>query len=272
MKRTFLLSIGIAILLFNSTPTLSQEKQDRPKYITVTTMHWNMDLEDFDMEEWKSVEKEYLDKVTKKNEHVVGSSFYTHLLTADSREILFVQSFNTWEDIDKAGARGNELAKEAWPDTKTRNAYFKNRDKFYADFHSDEIYATMKGAKLMEGNSDKNLILYIRKGHFKFSEGGSKEEFDSLRKDNLELINNNEFIKAYYPNMHAWGSDKTEFVQAFVIESLSDLDRMFERNGELVKAKWPNEKDRKERGEKFSKYFTGIHGDYLYTYVPELSK
>ena len=241
-------------------------------YITVTTMHWNMDLENFDMEEWKSVEKEYLEKVTKKNEHVMGSSFYTHLLTADSREILFVQSFNTWEAIDNAGERGNELAKEAWPNEEARKEYFKNRDKFYADFHSDEIYSTMSGAKLMTEKSNKNLILYIRKSHFKFSEGGSKEEFDALRKDNIEFIKNNEFIKAYYPNMHAWGSDKTEFVQAFMIESLSDLDKMFKKNGELVKAKWPNEKDRKDRGKIFNKYFTGVHGDYLYTYIHELSK
>lgn len=270
MKRTLL--IGIAIILFNSIPSLSQEKKERPKYITVTTMHWNMDLKDFDKDEWLSIEKEYLEKVTKKNEFVAGSSFYTHLLTPDSRELIFVQSFNSWDAIDKAGTRGSELAKQAWPDEKERKEFFKNRNKYYADFHSDEIYAPITGAKIISEKPKKDLILYLRKSHFKFTEGGTQKEFDELRKGNLELIEKNEFIKGYYPNVHAWGSDKTEFIQAFLIESLGDLDKMFEKNSELVKAKWPNEKERKERGEKLDKYFTGVHGDYLYTLIHDLSK
>ena len=41
--------------------------QERPMYLTVTTIHWNPDYENFSMDEWKAIEKEYFEKVTMKN-------------------------------------------------------------------------------------------------------------------------------------------------------------------------------------------------------------
>jgi hypothetical protein len=53
---------------------------------------------------------------------------------------------------------------------------------------------------------------------------------------------------------------------------MADLDKMFDRSSELVKEGWPDEEARKALGEKQRKYFTGVHGDFVYGVIPELSK
>ena len=137
---------------------------------------------------------------------------------------------------------------------------------------SDDTYVPIAGAKML-APSDKEMIWLVVKGHFAFPEDGSKKEFDALSKEYLDnVINKNEYIKGYYQHGHAWGADRTEYVRAFVIESMGDLDKMGKRSTELFKEHWSDEDKRKEFGKKRGKYFTGKHGDYIYTSVPELTK
>ncbi len=275
MKRvkTKLLIVLLLFIAFPST-IFSQDENKRPKYITVTTGHWNMDYENFDKSEWIAVEKEFLDKVVKKNEFIQGSSVYLHRYTPDNSEIIFVSAYDSWEDIEKAEKRSQELAKEAWADESKRKAYFKNKDAYYVMNHSDEIYAPIGGAKFLKPkDAKKELIWLIVKGHFAFPENGSNEEFDNLNKEYLDnVVKKNKLIKGYFQHGHAWGSDKTEFMRAFAVENMTDLDVIGEKSSEILKAYMPNEAKRKEFGKKIGKYFTPIHGDYIYTSVPELSK
>ena len=273
MKTTIRLFMAIAmtLLLFSSTLFAQDDAPTRPAYLTATTMHWNMDNEDFDMEEWIAVEKEFLDKVTAKNEYVMASGFYLHRFTADNTELIYVRTYASWEDIDKAGDRDNELAEEAWPDKEARDAFSDKQAAYYANFHSDEIYATMSGAKLLTEAPGEDMILYLRKNHFAYPDDGSLEDFKELRMEFTEnVIHKNEYIKGYYPSAHAWGSDRTEFAEAFFVNSMADLDKMFERTGELVKEHWPDDEARKEMNKKAGKYFTGVHGDYIYSVVEQL--
>jgi hypothetical protein len=276
MKKTIRLFVSIAmtLLLFNSTLFAQDDTPPtRPEYITVTTMHWNMDNDDFDMEEWIAVEKEFLDKVTMKNEYVMGSGFYMHRYTPDNSELIYVRTYASWEDIDKAGDRDDELAKEAWHDKEARDAFYDKQAGYYSDFHSDEIYATMSGAKPLTEAPGDDMILYVRKSHFAYPDDGTMEEFGEMRTEYTEnVIHKNEYIKGYFPNSHFWGSDRTEFVEAFLLNSMDDLDKMFGRTGELVKEHWPDDEARKEMNKKAGTYFTGVHGDYIYTMVEQLSK
>ncbi len=274
MKTTnhYLIAI-VTLLLFSTTIFAQDEAPKRPEYVVVTTMHWNMDNDDFDMKEWIALEKEYSDKVTKKNELVMGASFYMHRYTPDNSELIYVQTHASWEDIDKASERNGELEKEAWPDEEARSAFSKKRFSYYSPLHSDEIYSTMSGAKLMTEAPGDDMILYVRKSHFAFPEDGTFKEFKELRDEYVEkVLHKNELIKGYYPNSHAWGADRTEYVEGFIVNSMADLDAMFERNGELTKEAWPDDSAREEMGKKASKYYTGVHGDYIYTLVEELSK
>lgn len=267
MKTTNRLSIVfLTMLLLFSTSIIAQDEAKRPMYVVATQLHWNMDYDgDGD---WKAIEKEYMDKVTKKNEHVMTGRFYTHLLTENSTELLYVQTFANWEAIDKASARDAELEKAAWPDEAKREAFLKSRNAFYSRQHSDEIYATMAGAKDMSEAPTKDMILYLRKSHFAFPKEGTNKEFNELRKEYTDnVFKKNELIKGYYPNRHVWGADGTEFVEAFMLDSMDDLDDMLSKNGELFRAYMTDEDKRKEYWDKLGKYFTGIHGDYVYTMV-----
>lgn len=139
--------ITLLLLLFSTSTSIAQDEPKKPMYVVATTLHWNMDYEDFDMDTWKAVEKEYLDKVTMNNEHIMSASVYLHRFTTDNSELISVQTYGSWEAIDKAGARNAELARLAWPDSIARRAYFQKRNAYYSNEHSDEIYATMDGAK-----------------------------------------------------------------------------------------------------------------------------
>ena len=279
MKTTnrFFIALTTMLLLF-STNAFSQDEASpdeapQPQYYTVTTMHWNMDYEDFDMDTWKAVEKEYLDNVTTKNEHILTTSFYLHQLSTDNSEILYVQGYGSWDAIDKASDRNGELAREHWADTTAAEEYFKKRNAYYSNKHSDEIYSVTKGTKYFADEPKDGMILYVRRNHSAFPSDGSGKEFRELRDGYLEnIINKNELIKAYFPHAHFYGADSTERIEAFFFDSLADYDKHFDRNGELAKEAWPDEAVRKERGKKAAKYSTGIHSDAIYTFVGGLSK
>ena len=251
----------------------AKEEERKAKFITVTTMHWNMDQEDFNMDEWKATEKEYLDKVVSKNDHIMGASFYMHQFTEDNTELLYVQVFSSWNDIHDAGDRSGELAAEAWPDEDARKAFFEKRMNYYSIEHSDEIYATMEGAKPLAERPEKDMTLYLRRSHFAFPEDGTMEEWQELRNAYLEnVVHKNEYVKGYYPHQHYYGADRTEYAEAFYVDSLSDLDKMLDNMGTLAKEAWPDDEKRKEMGEKMSKYYSGKHGDFIYTYIAGLTK
>ncbi|RAJ18166.1 hypothetical protein [Olleya aquimaris] len=274
MKTTKnLMMLLLSFVMISSTGFVTDTVQDQPQYVVVTTMHWNMDYENFDMDTWKAIEKEYMDKVTKKNNHIVSARYYLHQFTADNTEILYVRTFNSWEDIDKAGKKSVELAKAAWPDESARNAFFDKQNAYYANEHSDEIYATLNGAKVLAAAPTKDMLLYVRKSYFTFPKDGSEEEFNKLRLEYTNnVINKNPFIKGYYPNYHAWGASKTEFVEAFILEKMDDIDDMFEQNDKLFKAHWKTEENQKDFNKKIGNYFTGIHGDYLYSMIHGISE
>ncbi|MDU8885090.1 hypothetical protein RXV94_02880 [Yeosuana sp. MJ-SS3] len=262
MKTTNRLFIAaFTMLLLFSTNSFSQEDQ-RPAYFTMTTMYWNLDNEGTN-EEWVAAEKEYKEKVTKKNEHIRSSTYLTHLLTDNSREVIYVQTYPTWEDIEKAAARNSELEKEAWPDEAERNAFLDKQAAYFSDYHSDEIFATMAGAKLPAAPADKNMVVYIRKNKMAYPDDGSNKEFNELRMKQVENVyKKNDLIKAYYPSLHAWGDDRRDFMEVFVIESLNDLSGMFDKNGELGKDAMTE-----EEGKAMGKYFKGVHSDYVYTSI-----
>ena len=113
----------VVMLLFLSVSSVSSQEEKTARYYTVTKMNFNMD-NDSDAN-WLDVEKEYLDKVTKKNDYIMNAGFYTHLYTENSTDVIYVQVFSSWEDINKAAARNGELEKEAWPDDTARAAFIQ---------------------------------------------------------------------------------------------------------------------------------------------------
>jgi len=261
MKTTnrFFTAIAAMLLLFSSM-SFSQEDK-RPMYVTVTTMYWSSDS-DMSMADWKAGEKEYMEKVTKKNEYIMWAGYFLHLMTSNSNEILYAQTYPSWEAIEKASARNVELEKEAWPDEATRKAFLDKMNSAYAHFHSDEIYATIPGAKTGTFEITDNTIMYMRKNKRAFPKDGSWDEYSKLNEKFLaNVINKNDYIKAYYPSVHAWGADRRDFIEVFYLDSMEDLDKMFNKSQELMKGAFT-----KEESMAMGKYFKS-HGDYVYSVV-----
>lgn len=287
IARTIVAALLIALPLGNTSFAQNQksakkavskdkpmaESTEKPLLITVTKLHRNMEHKSGTLAEWKALEKEYLDKVVKKNDLIVGQEVLTHYFTGDNTEILLVTMYRSWGDIEKANDKDDELVKAAWPDEKARTAFFEKKDAYYANEHSDEILTAYPFAKIAKTPFTNPMLYYVRKEHFSFAKDGTEKEFkELLGKYRDEVINKNDFIKAYYPNVHAWGADKTEFTEVFVLDSLGDIEKMFDRDEELGNAVWPDKAARDAYWEKYEKYFTGRHGDYLYQSVPELTK
>ena len=270
MKTINRIFVVLTLMLLLNTSFVSAQDNQRAQYITVTTLHRNLDNND---PNWKDVEKEYFQKVTMKNEYILGSGFYLHRWTPDNTEIKYVQVYANWDAIEKAAARSAELEKEARPDEKTREAFLKKQRSFYTANHSDEIYATMANAKIPSTKMTEDKILYLQTQHFAFPENGSAEEFNALHKEYVDnVIKKNNSILGYYPNRHAWGADRTEFVQAFLVNSVNDLENLSDTNNALFEAHWKDEASRKAFGEKMRKYFTGKHGDAIFTAIADLDK
>ena len=80
IKQTFLIAV-FGMLLWSNSSIAQEEKS---YLITVTKVHWNMDLKNFNFDEWKATEKEYLDKVVKKNPLIINQEILLHYFTADN--------------------------------------------------------------------------------------------------------------------------------------------------------------------------------------------
>jgi len=249
--------------------------QDEPApIVTVTRSHWNMEFENFSMDEWKKLESEFHEKVTMKNEYITGSVVLLHNYTPDNSEILFGQVYANWGDVQKAVDRNRELAKEAWPDDEERQAFFKKQSAYYSNLHSDEIYSSMTLAKQFTEKPTEPMVYYVRTTHVTWPEDGKTEDIRAMRKEYVEnVIHKDPSVQAYYPMRHLYGADSREMLEVFVVKSMADLEAMNSGGiSELVNAQWPDEEKRKAFFKEMNKYSSPWHGDLVYTSVPELMK
>ena len=271
--RSTAIALSIAFLFNVSLMAQEESEPKAPKFIVATTFHWNMDGETPSAEDWQATEKEFFDKVTSKNEYILGTGVMVHYFTADNSELIFIATFGSWADIEAGQKRSGELVNEAWPDEEARKAFFKKKNSAYADAHSDEIYVPAPGYKPPAENSGEPMVMYFQKRKLAFPDDGSQEEYAQLEKEyNDAVTQKNDLIKAYYPNYHSWGADRRDFLAVSVFSSLADIEKSFEKTGELVNAAWPDEAKRQEFFKKLGKYYTGEHSDYVYHNVPELAK
>jgi len=261
--------------MFCVQPFLAQEPAP-PEYLIVTTGHWDLDYEEGSVDDIKALELEWFEKVTMKNEYFINTNFLNHYFTADNSEVLFVTVYNTWEDIEKATKRTEELVEAAWPDETLREEYFKKRNAYYEDRHSDEIYHILPNAKFMEsveGEEPESMVYYVRQSNIAWPDDGKEEEFKALRKEYVEnVVHKNPNVKAYYNYRHAWGADNRQFTEVTVVSSLAHIESGFDETEKLIEAHWPVEAERKAFFKKYDRYFSGWHGDYIYRNMPELMK
>jgi tetrahydromethanopterin S-methyltransferase subunit B len=266
MKKRSVFSFGMLILTLLLSVNIHAQDPPKPVFITMTTLHRNLNT---DGKDWKATEQEYFDKVTSKNDLIIGSEILTHYYTENSSEVILVSVYKTWEDIDKAEAITEDLIKKVWPDEKARTAFFEKRASYYMPMHSDEIYSSIEtiGQKEFKTTTKEPMIVYIRRSQMSMTGKGK-----GMKEYNEKVTMKDPFIKAYYPFRHAWGSDSRDFMEAYFYDSFSDIEKSNLKQDELVKAAWPKEADSKAFFDELKLAFTGIHGDYIYHNLPVASK
>jgi len=266
MRKRTIFSWGMAILTFLLCMDIHAQDPPKPVFITFTTLHRNFNT---DSTNWKATEQEYFDKVTSKNDLIIASEILTHYYTENSSEVILVNVYKTWEDIEKAQTINDDLAKKAWSDENARIAFFDRQKSYYLPMHSDEIYSSIEtiGMKEFKATSKEPMIVYIRKSQLSFNNKGK-----GMKEYNEKVTLKDPYIQGYYPFRHAWGSDSRDFMEAFYYNSFTDIERSNLKQDELEKAAWPKEGDNKAFFDQLKLSFTGVHGDFIYHNLPEASK
>ncbi|MDX1761072.1 MAG: hypothetical protein R3218_02860 [Christiangramia sp.] len=266
MVFVFVLSLSGAALGQDET-NQSDEQEYQPVFITMTTTHWNDDP-DTDFSDWLDTEKEYFENVTSKNDLILSSGVYTHYFTPDNSEVVLVNVYRTWEDIEKANEVNQKLIEEAWPSESERQKFFEKQASYYEPDHNDEIYQSME-YMIPETDSDEPRIFYVRTSELAMNGEGSpdkfKEYFEKVTKKSKKL-------KGYYTHRHLWGSNSREFSEVFVFDKLGEIEEFFDEEQDIATSTWKDEDAREGFMDDMNKLFTGRHADYVYRNVPELMK
>ncbi|MFZ0453044.1 MAG: hypothetical protein WAM24_04780 [Ignavibacteriaceae bacterium] len=83
----------------------------------------------------------YMDKAFgKDNQYVVSCKAVRHWWGHDNRDFVAIIEVKSWDDVDKAYERSNELFEKAWPTKEARDEFNKAYNKYFTGKHSDEIY------------------------------------------------------------------------------------------------------------------------------------
>lgn len=259
--------LGILVFALMFTVKLAGQgastEEFEPVFLTVTTLNRSSDV-NVDFSDWKKTEQEYYDKVTAKNDLIIGSGYYIHYFTPNDSELLLVSVFKSWEDIEKANEVTAKLVEAGWPDEAARTAFFDKQSSYYSPVHSDEIYASMNYNKPIKTDSKEPLIYYVKTNKMGTGGSGYKEYFENVTMKNP-------FVKGFHTMRHRWGSNSRDMLEVFIFDNFGDIEKSFDENGKLEDAHWTD----KEKGEEFFKKYAKLfsaHGDAIYRNVPSLEK
>lgn len=82
-----------------------------------------------------------------KNEYVVSYNIIRHFWGKNNRDFLQIVEVKSWEDVEKANSRMNELFREHWSTPESRRKYNEANSKYFTGQHSDEIYSEVVAPK-----------------------------------------------------------------------------------------------------------------------------
>lgn len=86
--------------------------------------------------------QEYFKNVISKSKLVVHYSICRHAWGSEGATIVERMEFANWSDIERfTKEESMSLAEAAWPDEKTRKAFFKKWRSYEDPYHHDEIYS-----------------------------------------------------------------------------------------------------------------------------------
>ena len=90
-----------------------------------------------------------VDNITygKDNEYVISHKAVRHFWGHDSRDFVEIIELKSFDDIEKAFEKANELFRKEFTTKEARDAFNKAYSKYFTGKHSDEIYSEVVAPK-----------------------------------------------------------------------------------------------------------------------------
>lgn len=126
------------MLLISFRPSLAQDSGSNSVF-TIMTFKTTIP-EGGSRAEFAELMKQWTEKVTKKNDKILSERVMRHLSGSDSRDLVIVTEYASWNDVEAAQDKQGELVKAGWPDEEKRKAYNKKLNSYLGN-HSDEIFS-----------------------------------------------------------------------------------------------------------------------------------
>lgn len=139
--------IILAILFFTITPDLFAQSKTQPKPLIIETMHINPVESTFRVN-MDSLVKIWKERILDPNPYLVSVKIGRHWFGSDSRDIVYIYELKSWDDIQPAFKKQNELIKahKGWVNDEDFKAFRKLWFSVFVNnaYHSDEIYQVME--------------------------------------------------------------------------------------------------------------------------------
>lgn len=142
--KQFTLTLIALICCGLFTTGFSQEKAEPTVY---TLMTFNLNIpEDGSQKRFGELMTQWNQNIVQKNDKILSERIMRHLSGSNSNQIIILTEYASWNDIDAAQKRNNELMKEAFPNDEERAAFNKELNSYFGS-HSDEIYSDMRSMR-----------------------------------------------------------------------------------------------------------------------------
>ena len=144
MKTLFALLVLFTVFASFNTSVMAQANQGN---IFVVTTFERAFPTNGSQRELDSLTALYSENCFAKNEYIVSYKVIRHFWGHDNRDFLQMIEVKTWEDIEKANDKTNELFMSAWTTSADRKKFNDANGKYFTGNHSDEIYSEVVAPK-----------------------------------------------------------------------------------------------------------------------------
>lgn len=243
---------------------------DKPYYSVVYKLK---DRDSVNLEERRMLEQEFFDKVTNKNKYIAGHEFLVNQNAGVVSDVVIINTFKNWEDIEKSRILTEELIVKAWPDETVRKNFFEALNSGYDLSYSNDIYVSTMNEKKIDPAYIKDrkepMCFYIVIN--KLADYGEEDSRDAYEDYVNEVTFKNPHIKAYLARRHYIGSDSRDFIEMYVAESYDEIINSFDYDKELLTKLFPDQKSKEDFIEIYGRGVESASA-YIYTNVPSMSK
>jgi hypothetical protein len=243
---------------------------DKPYYSIVYKLK---DKDSVNLEERRKLEQEYFDKVTNQNKYIAGHEFLINQNEGGKNDIVIINTFKNWGDIEKSEILTEELIAKAWPDETARKAFFESLNSGYELSYSNDIYLSTLNEKKIDAAyaKERKEPMYFYIVINKLADYDNEDSRDAYEDYVNEVTFKNPHIKAYYARRHYIGSDSRDFIEMYIAESYDEIINSFDYDKELLAKLFPDQKSKEDFIEIYGRGVESASA-FFYTNVPSMSK